>query len=852
MSEYATPCPDGAPASWWARHRRGSALARRAECEKQEGEPVVAQYTSPTYVYNIADITGTFSGQTFADNFNIVDLASLVQTPFTDKDGNILYGVDSEFGFNVTDFVGAEQKTLDMDFAEGFAGNIFDPSDPGTVTGLALRNTPTEVFKAGGPFGTWSLGLGGQTVKASTEHYTTMAQVLSDQRFPDDPDALAPLDNDLRLREERPTGPDGAFEPGPTHNAYVAELSEALQRAIDNTAAGTNPQTYSDLDFDRDGTPDPFDTLTVQVDFDSDGDGVPESTDVGALDLDQDGTADVVDSFLNGYGAPADLTDLVQPNEASVTFDIAYGEDYSVTLKDDGKLLYRFGEAVKRPNDLRMEAGLELPEEWTADLDGNGTADILEGSNPGFNVLRAELIIDHNITNNPNDQIRPEDYENEAAIGRLPSYYIVQDPDDPSNILWVSPRDSFNGEGEALPSYFALTETGEIDMSAGGTPVRNPNGVIVGYRNTDSEGDPIGTVLRDMSLAAQNAAAGLDFSTEDLAEGFTADWYTSVDREPFEWSYDSYAIDPYRQVFESFRTPEEAAAAGYDESELVSGPRWRLTPNKFGQDLPGLEVPATPNTAPPYQRDNIKYVTGEPIVTTLNLLDWDEDLDGDGLPDPSPLSHSSGWMTIDPTRLDENGDGLIDEGWSGVNGSLGAGDAIPTGLILSAVSPNGLNLSQNFLDVATYVKGDRQDSANVNNMQLEIEYEAADAVIGAVQQVTGLTDATSTVTYQDGERFADPVVFATPPSLNGAQTASIAVSEVTAESVDLHVAEPDHLDGTHWAESVSLLTLEEGAWDLSDGSRLEVGTVAVGAGPTDSFTSVSFGESFDEAPTVLV
>ena len=33
-------------------------------------------------------------------------------------------------------------------------------------------------------------------------------------------------------------------------------------------------------------------------------------------------------------------------------------------------------------------------------------------------------MVNHHITNNPNDQLRPEDLENEAATGRKPSYTI--------------------------------------------------------------------------------------------------------------------------------------------------------------------------------------------------------------------------------------------------------------------------------------------------------------------------------------------------------------------------------------------------------------------------------------------
>ena len=157
----------------------------------------------------------------------------------------------------------------------------------------------------------------------------------------------------------------------------------------------------------------------------------------------------------------------------------------------------------------------------------------------------------------------------------------------------------------------------------------DPNGRLVGYRNEDGEGNPIGTVLRDLSLVGSAAAAGLTFTSSDLDGGYTAAWYTTVDREPFEWSYDKYRSDPYINVFESFRTRDDAETAGYTDYDLVSGPRWRLTPNKFGQDLPGLEVPLVPNSKPPYQKDNIKYETGTDITTTLNLLDWHADMDGD-------------------------------------------------------------------------------------------------------------------------------------------------------------------------------------------------------------------------------
>jgi hypothetical protein len=193
-----------------------------------------------------------------------------------------------------------------------------------------------------------------------------------------------------------------------------------------------------------------------------------------------------------------------------------------------------------------------------------------------------------------------------------------------------------------------------------------------------------------------------------------------------------------------------------------------------------------------------------------------------------------------------------------VNGALGAGDAMPTGPILTAVTPNGQSLTPDSLDTAVYLKGDRQDSAKLYDMRLIIEYESEDgppppSVIGAVQRVDGLTHEAVTVSFQDGASFLNPVVFATPATLNGTDPVTTEFSSIGAGSATLYLEEPDYLDGTHnRAESVTLLTLEAGTWRLADGSLLEVGTTEIPAGPTNAFQSVSFAQAFDEAPVILL
>ena len=293
----------------------------------------------------------------------------------------------------------------------------------------------------------------------------------------------------------------------------------------------------------------------------------------------------------------------LKPNDnTTITTDIAIGADYSVTVKDDGKPLYRWGNLIKKPTDIRFYARLPLPVEWQT-----------PGAN--FKLVSAELSVQHKISNSPNDQLRPEDFENEGATGRLPDSspsgrhpHVLQLPDG----TWVSDRDCYEGDGDFIPA---------------------------------------GTVLRNPDFARADAPSA------DLRLGLTNAWYTTLDRDPFE-------ADPI----------------------TGTGPRWRLKASKFGQDIPGLEIPLIECSQPPFEKSNIKYPVGEDTITTINLLDWEAD-------GASPLWWSAGWAAY----LDGE-DGVVD-----------------------GLSPNGLPLTEDF-DLAIYVKGEGKP-ATLYTAQLTLEYE---------------------------------------------------------------------------------------------------------------------------------
>ncbi|SMX50436.1 DUF4214 domain-containing protein [Maliponia aquimaris] len=492
-----------------------------------------------THVFSTNDVTGTFDGLTQGTLLpGDLPIVNFSMAPMITKEGVSLYPVDSEFGFYVTDFVGAEDKIRDYDYAEGWVGDLTGAA--GEQLGIVVSDAPTDTFKTPAVLGTWLAGLGDNTVKASTEHYAVMQNVLSDQKYPGDPDAVYPLDDDLILLSQNPDW----------NGQHVADLL-------------TDPVTY----------------------------GVVDKNNDGALDI----------------------QDLLNPNESTIAYDIAYSSDYSVTMKDDGKLLYRWGNEIKRPNDIRLEATLDLPDEWSSD-------DPATDLRPLYRITAAELVTEHTITNNPNDQIRPEDFENEAAIGTLPTYTVVTDYTLDGNgprEVWVTTDDYYAGDGTLYPA---------------------------------------GTILKDELLAQQAAAsplAAIGGVDEALLDGFTNAWFTTMDREPFEASLDS-------------------------NGDYISGPRWRLQTDKYGQDLPSVVMPIDPSDPLPTTSSEVKYEVGADDVTVINLLDWETDV--------SPLSISAGW---------QNNTG--------------------------GVSVNGLNMSDEF-DVAFYIKGDTKP-ATLYNTTLLLEYE---------------------------------------------------------------------------------------------------------------------------------
>ncbi len=589
-----------------------------------------------TNVFSLANIVGDFDGTMVGINGNGTDKSILcgakavyplspdcptgeiapgilhpqpfTETKLSDMNGDpisaTLYPIDSAFGFNVVPHAAAFEKVRgDGLWTEGWAGNI--KGLDGKVIGLAFSDAETDTFAVPNGLGTWCAGIGGGSVKCSTERFTVMEHILTcHETIP-------------YYYADPVTGEQAKLTvPGTTE-----VLVDCADKKLDNNLYVINKSN-----------------------------ALVDSKMTGKAAYLKDGTQVPVIDWSEASLEPDNALTFMEPNEATVIDDIAFGNDYSMTSKDDGKALYRWGNLIKKPNDIRVYARMATPPLWRQAAANTAN----EGK--GYRVTKAHLIVNHLITNNPNDQIRPEDMENEGAIGRLPGYTVA-------GSKWLSDRDCYQGNGLYLPTGTVL-QNGDFAFPPTAKPVVYT-------------GDPY-------------------VWSSDLATGKSNAYYTTVDREPFEWSYDSNADGvPDGSVRSPDLIPEGAT--------LLSGPRWRLTPNKFGQDIPGLEIPNVECAPPPYQKDLIKYETGVPIQTVIDLLDWNP-ADERSVGGESPLVWSQGW-----TAKTFNEGTVINPEVTVVNSAL------------LGVTVNGAPVSQGF-DLSLYVKGDRKPVA-IYNATLKVEWD---------------------------------------------------------------------------------------------------------------------------------
>ncbi|MEL6383309.1 MAG: CAP domain-containing protein [Cyanobacteria bacterium J06626_18] len=100
------------------------------------------------------------------------------------------------------------------------------------------------------------------------------------------------------------------------------------------------------------------------------------------------------------------------------------------------------------------------------------------------------------------------------------------------------------------------------------------------------------------------------------------------------------------------------------------------------------------------------------------------------------------------------------------------------------------------------------------------------------------------------EAYENPVVIVSDPTANGDDPAAVRLRQVTGNTFQIRLQEPNYKDGTHTNESVSYLVMEAGDWTLSDGTRISAGTRNSSRLTSKGFSAVNL-QDFSSTPTVL-
>ncbi|MDJ0660012.1 MAG: Calx-beta domain-containing protein, partial [Crocosphaera sp.] len=150
-----------------------------------------------------------------------------------------------------------------------------------------------------------------------------------------------------------------------------------------------------------------------------------------------------------------------------------------------------------------------------------------------------------------------------------------------------------------------------------------------------------------------------------------------------------------------------------------------------------------------------------------------------------------------------------------------------------------------------YVVGN-QDTTTVDILDTTVINN--DVVMAEIGQITNLTHESQTIVLD--HNFINPVIFAQPLSYNGGDPSTLRITDIQSNSFSVQVQETTLLNGNshggnHTTESFSFLVVEQGIWELSDGTIIEVGNVKTDAITTSTWETINFNHDFSNTPVVL-
>ena len=95
--------------------------------------------------------------------------------------------------------------------------------------------------------------------------------------------------------------------------------------------------------------------------------------------------------------------------------------------------------------------------------------------------------------------------------------------------------------------------------------------------------------------------------------------------------------------------------------------------------------------------------------------------------------------------------------------------------------------------------------------------------------------------------FNDPIIVFGPPTAHDPEPVTVRVRNVTRDGYEVRLQEWDYLDDIHLPEVVSFFVMEQGAYDLPNGTKVEAGTFT----GTSRFQTFQLKQSQEGVPVIL-
>lgn len=158
-----------------------------------------------------------------------------------------------------------------------------------------------------------------------------------------------------------------------------------------------------------------------------------------------------------------------------------------------------------------------------------------------------------------------------------------------------------------------------------------------------------------------------------------------------------------------------------------------------------------------------------------------------------------------------------------------------------------------FADNNQTIGSARQVTIGGENIKLDLDTsnlaEETPQQMGEIGKISALNQVNQTI--QLNNSYTNPVVFALPLSFNGSDPAIARITDIQNDSFSLYLQEGEGKDGRHNTERLSYIVLEAGAWELPDGTILEVGTLDTNSTTSSSWSSIDFASDFSATPAIL-